>query len=366
MGPRQTMRHRHLHVAIALAAAAIGTSCSSAATPNQTAASTRAETTQVDTTPEETTTLASEYPLYLSISIHVEGFRNEVSNLDMFEIHRDAILDVAHSALEHSVVLSFEIGTIFVEAAATHDDDVLQQLIDRGHSVQVHADVGGAGTLRLDDFAAALRSQRQALGAALGKPVSHVSGICSQGPWVEAAIQAGFESTNGAVAYCMKSLRTENVPAGAEWIATCTTPSDCHGPMEVTDDQRDFPFIIDSSQDFLTDADAADNDRGILLSVSESSWSLDCLDEGLDAPRCSASSADVAVAAATLDAALSRGDSSRVGLLQWSWSIGSPPEAAFADELFAAFSPAVESGSAEWMAVADVAQLARQQVLAAS
>lgn len=348
--------------AVVLTALALGAACTAetetgAAPPSQTAGATQVETTSVPN---------NEHPLYLSISIHVEGFRNEIDNLEMFQVHRDAILDVARRATDHGAVLSLEIGAIFVEAAATHDDDVLRQLATSGHSVQVHADLGGAGTLRLADFADELRSQRRALEAATGQPASHVSGICSEGPWVEAASRAGFTSTNGAVAYCMKSLLVENVPAGAEWIAACATPADCHGPMEVTADQRDFPFLIDSSQDFLSDLDAAQNDRGIVLSVSESSWSLDCLDEGFDAPRCAASSADVAIAAAALETSLGNTDPERVALLQWSWSIGTPPDGTFADELFVAFSAAVQQGAAEWMPVANVAQLARQQILASS
>lgn len=299
------------------------------------------------------------HPLYLSLSVHVEGWKDEAANRAGFERHRDALLDLARTAADHGVAISFELGPVFVEAVDNHADPVVGELLALGHGIGVHADTGGRGTLPVRVFRTELSEQRRAVEALVGAPVTHVSGICSQGPWVEAAALAGFTSTNGGVAYCMASLSSEHLPAGAAFVADCAGPADCHGPMVVTDDQRLYPFRVDSSEDFLSDPTAGSGGPSVVLLVGESGSSIDCLAERETGAGCVAAADDIAIAVETVDRYLeAHDDPARVPSLSWSWSIGSLPPEGWSASLFAAFADHVADGSIAWVATDAVGRLA--------
>ena len=71
--------------------------------------------------------------------------------------------------------------------------------------MEVHADTGGIGTPTLEEFGNKLTAKFKQL-QDLGVTPILVSGICSRGPFVEAAIVAGYKVTTGIVEYCFTSL----------------------------------------------------------------------------------------------------------------------------------------------------------------
>ncbi len=299
---------------------------------------------------------AGPFPLFLGISIHVEGFNDEASDAAVFARHRDVILQLAQQANDAGAVLTFELSRYFVAGTATHGDAVVEQLLALGQGVAVHADVGGQGNPTLAELRTELMQQRDAL-AALGVETSHVSGTCSRGPWVEASLAAGFRSTAGAVAFCMTSLAPENVPDGVD-LSPCTTPAQCHGSLPLTLDERMHPFYADSSADFLSGTPT----DGLLLIVGQSGESVNCLAEGrTGTDPCTAAPDDITAMLADLDEYLAAHDPVRVGALTYSWSIGTAPSATFAPALFAALSPYVADGRVVWASLPDIAARVRAE-----
>lgn len=285
-------------------------------------------------------------PLFLGLSIHVEGWDDEDRIEAKFDRHVAGVMLVAEVAAAHDAVVTFELSAVFMDAVAAWDSDVVERLHRLGHGTGVHADVGGRGNPSLERLTEDLTSLREKA-ALIGAGTAHVSGICSPGPWVEAALAAGFTSTNGAVAYCGTSL--DPIPEGWD-VADCRSPADCHGPPPVDDDLRMHPYRVDSSADFLTIAE-----DGLVLMIGESGGTVNCAAEGATGGGCVGAADDLHVAAADLEHYLSDRDPTRVAALTMSWSIGSIPDEAFVGAFFSVFTAAVTAGDARWAAMPDIA-----------
>ncbi|MBT5580750.1 MAG: hypothetical protein HOJ56_10605 [Acidimicrobiaceae bacterium] len=290
-------------------------------------------------------------PLLIAISVHVEGWSQEARNQDMFGIHRDNLLGLAEEVAAGGGVLTFELSDVFMEAVAVWDDDILDQFVALGHSVAVHADAGGSGVPTLAALTETLTQKRQTL-AGLGIVTEHVSGICSAGPWVEAALAAGFTSTNGGVAYCATSMDPELVAPQDQWVFECQSPADCHGAPPVSEDRRYHPFYADSSTDWM----ASEATEGLLVISSESGHSLGCLDRSSSGEddKCIATEFDLEVVSDTLEEYLAARVPERTTALVYSWSIGNLPEPGFGTELVATFAETVSAGEAIWVGTGEI------------
>lgn len=287
-------------------------------------------------------------PLYLGLSIHVEGWTDEAVNEAMFDRHVAGLLLMAEIAATHDAVLTFELSEVFIDAVVQWDSNVIDRLHELGHGTGVHADVGGRGNPTLEMLAAELARMRAKAGA-IGAGTSHVSGVCSRGPWVEAVIAAGFTSVNGAVEYCATSLDPEAVPEGLD-VDECRSPADCHGQLDVGMELRAHPYLVDSSADFLTPSDA-----GIVLMLGNSGEAVDCAAEQATGGGCVGDAADLPFAADLLEEFLAARDPEQVASLTMSWSVGSIPSEAFVDSFLGVFDAAVASGEARWLANDDIA-----------
>lgn len=303
---------------------------------------------------------ADPHPLYLSISIHVEGHFEAVFDQATFEKHRDGILDISETAAEHGAIVSFEISPVFVDAIVKWNDPVLTQLLDDGHALGVHADIGGVGEPTRKELTKELKAQKAALEAVAGVEITHLSGICSAGKWIEAAKRAGFRTITGVVAYCMTSLDDEYLSDESAFVADCESPADCHGPPVLGKGKRIHPFYVNSSHDWVKDKKAAKKkkrDKSVILIVSEGGSSIDCLTE--TDPSCIPTPADALVAAAAVDEYLGDYKPKKVGVLSWSWSVGRIPPGAFNDVLFSMLNDAIADADVVWASPEDINDIKR-------
>lgn len=295
--------------------------------------------------------------LLVGISVHVEGWTGEANDPATFARHRDAILSLARTASGAGAVLTFELSPSFIGGARAYDPDVVDELEALGHEVALHADVGGQGTPTLDEMVAALVSMRGAL-TALGADPTHVSGICSRGPWVEAALAAGFTSTSGAVAYCATSMDPALLAEDQAWVLDCADPLACHGAAPVDEWHQWNPFMSDSSRDWMQ----ADDPSGLVIVVGASGGGIPCPDGfAHDAPAgtsCTPDDGDPAAVAAVLEEAIAARVAGETHALTFSWSIGTIPPEGYAEAVFAVFGAAVADGHAAWAGLGAIAATA--------
>jgi hypothetical protein len=290
--------------------------------------------------------------LWLGISIHVEGWKQEDTNQGIYQGHRDGLTVLAEAAAAHDARLTFELSQVFMDAHGVWGDTFVTDMQALGHGFGVHADIGGNDPA-YPLFVDGITSMKVDL-EAMGVDVIHVSGICSESPWVEAAIEAGYIATVGAVEYCLKSLDPSNMPAGKEHVFDCTAPGECHGAAVDDIVKRMYPWSTSTSADWLRPDPSGD----LLILMGESGSALDCLSEADPVAGCTAEPADIDLFLATIEEYLALvGRFDRQPVLTISWSIGSLPSAEFADALFSAIDPYVADGRVAWKTIDEIAVL---------
>lgn len=299
------------------------------------------------TAPSTATTTSEPSPdegdALISLSIHVEAWVSEDEVQAQFDTHVGHLLDLANTAQDHGAVLTFELSADFTRAVAMWHSDVLNTLTGLGHEIAIHADAGGKGTPSLAALTSELESQRSLL-EATGYATRHISGICSRGPWVEAAVAAGFTSVGGGVEYCLTSLLPEHVPDGYEWISGCTQPAACHGPVPVASEQAAFGWWANSSQDWILDATEGD----LLVLTGPFEGQLSCFKWNNEGP-CPDQEDNLATIAAMVEeyVVLARSTGATT-VLPLTDSLGGVPADGFPEALFTTIDSFVDAGNLRW------------------
>ena len=296
----------------------------------------------------------------IGLSVHVEGWRTEVRDRDQYEAHVANLETLAAAAEAHDAVLTFELGPTFVEAtAAWGGGDLLASFADRGHTIAVHADVGGDPEqfATTDEFTAELVAQRAAVEALVpGIEVTHVTGICSADPWVEAALAAGFETTAGLVEYCAMSLDPADLPEGV--TQDCASPVACHGEPPRAYDQTSWVWWADSSAHWLTPAD-----DGLLLVAGGGAGPV-CASEAasgvtVGAEGCTGDDEDLALTSDALADGTDDLDADHTSVVWFTWSVGTPVDEEYAEEWFSMVERSTADGSLTWSSPTEVLAAAR-------
>lgn len=297
-------------------------------------------------------------PLMLNISIHVEGYQIEDENTSegqmAFNAHILALTALADDADGGDGVqtgdakLTFELNEDFVRATSLWGSDFIPAMAARGHGIGVHADLGGTGPIDRSVFTAELVTMREAI-EAQGVDVVHVSGICSPSEWVESAIDAGFSATTGMVEYCLSSL-PGNYP-----LPCGDTADECHGAAVTDWEHHLHPWRTSTSSDWLTN----DPNGQLLLVANDSGTTVSCQREAASGSTCAGVSdpGDITQLQALIQQYVDHREAGRLNVLTLSWSIGRPPTAGFADQLFAmvaGFSPS----QVQWSTIEEIAAAA--------
>ena len=304
------------------------------------------------TTSEPPSTVGALPTLWLGISIHVEGWKEEDTNQGQYDRHRAGLTELAEVAAAHDARLTFELSQVFMDGHEAWGDTFIDDMVALGHGFGIHADLGG-GDPPFRVFVDQLTARRSQL-ETMGAEVVHVSGICSGSPWVEAAIEAGYLATTGAVEYCLTSLDVENIPEGKEHVVDCSSPGECHGASVDDLVTRMHPWRTSTAADWLRPDPAG----GLWVIVGESGSSLDCLSETDTGPGCIAEQADIDLFIGRLDDYLAAvGSRDAQGILSISWSIGSLPTVEFAEAFLSAIDPYVADGRVVWHSIDDMTRL---------
>jgi hypothetical protein len=199
---------------------------------------------------EEPQTNTNDEKLNLALMIHIEGFKNEANDRDLFMMHAEKVEEMATILEEYGAKGTFEFSPEFIEGAINWNSNIIQELHDRGHGVGVHADAGFSvkGDYTYEVFVDQLTDMKTNIDSLVDFEVLHVSGICSKLDWVKAALESGFKFTTGNVGYCAMSMPENLRP---EKFKSCGAPSDCHGAIPEDLLEGIKPFKADSAENWL-------------------------------------------------------------------------------------------------------------------
>lgn len=122
--------------------------------------------------------------------------------------------------------------------------------------------------------------------------------------------------------------------------------------MAVTDwEHLIHPWHTSTSADWLTD-----DPSGALLLVANGAASVSCLREDAAGTTCAGvgDPTDITEFESVLREFIGHREADRVNVLTFSWSVGRPPTAGFADDLFAMVDTYDAAGQVEWSTMEDI------------
>ncbi len=345
-------------LALCVVLAACGSEAGSESLPAATTSSEPTETTTgpTDTTPstspETSADVAcppSQAPLRLTLSVHVERHDDETRDRAEFDLHLSYLDRLADLADQYGVVVSFELSNSFVEALDGWDSSFVRDMTARCHGVAQHSGDQSTDGLEGADRTAELARQKAAI-EAYGVEVVYLSGACSEGSWVESAIEAGFVAASGNTEFCLRSIDEGLQPEGMEWINACENPAICHDPLQIDAAHVLHPWTTSGSNDWLRDEPGG----GLVIIAGDDTLGLAGMSMD-DDPDPDAARADWQ---AMLDEYTAAVDPERLNVLNVTVSIGPEPDW---EVLEATFAEVAARDGVGWARLADAATAASEE-----
>jgi len=294
--------------------------------------------------------ITEEPVLYLGMMVHLEGWDNEGVDEDLFDRHVEITRTMADVFEKYNAKLTFESREHLSQGITNWGNNILQELYDRGHGIGVHADLGGT-PIEQGKFIQLLTTRKREMDNLLTVDVRHVSGICSENDWVEAAIEAGYEFTTGGVAYCVMSMPEELRP---EEYKNCPNPGECHDafPSEIED--RIHPWRISSGLNWVEEDP---NGKLVFFPSSTVLYNLyeDSLGTATYGTGAEFTGEDLDEFFIRLNEALTYVDPQEFNMMYFAWSIGSKERVDNSIDLFEQWferlQPYIDSGQVEWQTI---------------
>lgn len=272
-------------------------------------------------------------PLYIGISVHLEGWKLGNKKLGynekLYEKYREKILKYSSLANSYGMPFTWETANL-IEPSAALKPNVLLELYQRGDGIGVHADLGGKTPYPggKQQFAQDLRKLRQQM-ENLGIPIVHASGVCSTLDWVTATLDAGYEAVTGTVEYCLKSLPADQQSAE---ILACEGPALCHDAYPGELPEMLYPWRAASGDTWTMPAQ-----EGLL--IFGTAGSLPCTAEPGSKPRCDFQFIEDALAAR---------EPGKFHAIFFVWSYGSPLEEELLKSFYEGLQPYIARGDVVW------------------
>ncbi|MBU1935348.1 hypothetical protein KKF04_04795, partial [Patescibacteria group bacterium] len=284
--------------------------------------------------------------VYFGLMVHLEGWFDEVDNEVMFNAHMEEAKELADIFEANGAKVTFEASPETIEACSNFDN-VLLELYNRGHGIGVHADAGNSSNpnYNLKLFTVEIMKMKEGL-EALGIPVQHVSGTCSELDWAKASIDAGYVFTTGGVGYCAMSMPQDLRP---EVYSDCPYPGACHGNMPLDAEDRINPWRVSTAIGDWT----IDDPNGELVILSSDSGIKNLYEETLDPSQTHGDmeyeDEDIDVMVEKIEEAISLSDKNKVNFIYFSLSIGAKDvDTEWYQKMFDALQPYVDAGQLEY------------------
>ena len=214
-------------------------------------------------------------PLYLTTMTHLEGDFKDDQNEEVFRLHVQQLRYGLTLANEYGAKFTIESERPFARACETWGVNALQEVLDLGHGVGTHCDVGFQYTPASPSELAQLYLERKQLVDALvgAEHNRGYSGGGSEQDWILAAQEAGFVYKDGGVGMLYLSMPLDARP-GPEWTDAYIREQTFHAPAPVDLEDRIYPFMMADAQDFVPDED------GVVLFTGGGIGRLDSMVEG--------------------------------------------------------------------------------------
>jgi pimeloyl-ACP methyl ester carboxylesterase len=213
-------------------------------------------------------------PLFFAPMTHMEGGHKDDEDRDLFTLHVEQLRYGMDLAEEYGAKLTIESERPFAIACRKWNLNLLQEVIDRGHGVGTHGDVGfGGRQLSQEQLAQAFADRKALVDSLVGSQSNRgISGGGGPNDWVLAAHEAGFKYVDGIVGMHYMSMPLENRP-DAGWTDEFIRAEGYHDAAPVDFAERIHPVMLADARDFVPD------ENGVVLCSSGETGHLAALAE---------------------------------------------------------------------------------------
>lgn len=221
------------------------------------------------------------YPLYLTTMTHMEGGWLDDKDEDLFLRHVDQLHYGMDLAEEYDAILTIESEKPFAQANTTWGVAIMKEVLDRGHGVGTHCDIGGVGqkTITLAQQILQMKENKKLVDELVGAENNHgCSGAAGPNDWAQATVEAGFDYINGIVSMHLLAIPEENRPDNGLWTDNYIAK---HYHENVPTDLADRIYLMQLADTL----DFEPDESGIVVSSGELGR-VDGLAEGGDYEAC--------------------------------------------------------------------------------
>lgn len=206
---------------------------------------------------DEAAAQTEETPLYFTTMTHMEGGHTDDRDEDVFWRHVEQLRYGITLASEFNAKLTIESEKPFARANVLWEHNMLQEILDSGHGVGTHCDIGFRDPLiPVEEFALQFAENKTLVDGLVGAENNRgCSGGGSMNDYVLAASMAGFEYLDGIVSMHFLSMPLENRP-DETWTNDYIYNGGHHENAPLDIHERIYPFAVKDATDFVADEDS--------------------------------------------------------------------------------------------------------------
>jgi len=235
-----------------------------------------------DLEPSELTE-SEEKPMLMTTMTHMEGGHKDDILEKVFDTHVDQINYAMDLADEYDAILTIESEKPFARANTIWDHNIMAEIVERGHGVGTHCDIGATELMEYEDFVAALSENKELVDELVGEENNKgCSGAGGPNDWVQGALDAGFEYIDGLVGFHLLAFDLED--RIEPWTNKEVYGGAYHYSIPVDyNDRLEFIQLADT-EDWIDDNEGlvlSNGEFGQLAYMAEGSWE-ECGNLGLE------------------------------------------------------------------------------------
>jgi len=243
-------------------------------------------------------------PVYFAVMTHMEHGFNDDNNENFFNKHVDEINWAMDIFDEYDAKLTLESEQPFAIAAAKYDSNIMMEVLERGHGVGTHCDIGKE-EMSTNAYNQEFIDNKELVDALVG-PENNLGCSGGFGPndYIEGALNAGFKYLDGIVYMAWLAVPQENRPGRVSDDEVLADFHESFLPVE----EAMYPIRISSLDDSFVD-----NSEGKLVLMTGSVGEIATMYEGRScSPDCALTKEDADALLAIVNEAVAAHDQSRL------------------------------------------------------
>jgi len=167
--------------------------------------------TPIIETPEPQNTVEESKPMFMTTMTHMEGGHMDDKNEFVFNTHVEQLTYAMDLADEYDAILTIESEKPFARANSIWGNNIMAEIVARGHGVGTHCDIGARELMDYDEFVTALKENKDLVDELVGEENNKgCSGAGGPNDWVQGALDAGFTYIDGLVGFHLLAFDLED------------------------------------------------------------------------------------------------------------------------------------------------------------